>query len=114
MPGVVYLFDELGKLMCWNLNLERISGYSAEEVAQTHRFDFFAGDDRRLVAEKLREVLQSGESSIEASFVLLHQQTNYLRRSGVAAGEWVSTLQREAGRISYPAPKSCLCGVDRH
>jgi PAS domain S-box-containing protein len=69
MPGVVYLFDELGKLMCWNQNLERISGYSAEEVAQMHPLDFFAGDDRRLVAEKLREVLESGESSIEASFV---------------------------------------------
>jgi PAS domain S-box-containing protein len=69
MPGVVYLFDEPGKLMCWNQNLERISGYSAEEVALMHPLDFFREDDRSLVAEKLREVLVNGESSVEAALV---------------------------------------------
>ena len=32
LPGIYYLFDEKGKFIRWNKNLESVSGYSAGEI----------------------------------------------------------------------------------
>lgn len=69
LPGVFYLFDETGKLLRWNRNFERVTGYGAAEIAGMQPLDFIAGDDKARVAERIAEVFRTGESEVEADFV---------------------------------------------
>ena len=69
LPGVFYLYDEKGKFIRWNKNLEVVTGYSSDEVRQMHPLDFFEGEERVLVQEKISEVFTQGETSVEACFV---------------------------------------------
>ncbi|MGE0131313.1 MAG: PAS domain S-box protein [Blastocatellales bacterium] len=69
LPGTFYLFDQQSKLIRWNKNLERISGYSGAEIAQMKPLDFIAEDDREAVRRKIEEVYESGEAKVEARFL---------------------------------------------
>lgn len=69
MPGVVYFYDIEGLLLRWNRNFETASGYSSDEIASMHPLDFFAGDDRDRVEERIADVFSFGEASVEAEFV---------------------------------------------
>jgi len=69
MPGIFYFFDDTGKLLRWNKNFEKISGYSAEEISRMSPLDFFEEEDKSKVAERIQEVFTKGKSSVEADFV---------------------------------------------
>ena len=69
LAGVFYLLDEQGRFVRWNAEFEIVSGYAANELAQMGALDFFAEEDRGLVAERLREVFEQGESFVEAELV---------------------------------------------
>jgi PAS domain S-box-containing protein len=69
MPGVVYFYDQAGRFLRWNRNFEVVSGYSGAEIAQMHPLDFFESPERERVAARIGEVLESGESHVEANFV---------------------------------------------
>ncbi|PZV07226.1 MAG: histidine kinase [Leptolyngbya sp.] len=69
MPGIVYFYDTEGHFLRWNQNFERVSGYSAEEIAHMHPLDFFTVDDRARLEQRIGQVFTNGESSIEADFV---------------------------------------------
>lgn len=69
MPGILYFYDETGKFLRWNRNLEAVSGYSREEIAGMHPLDFFAADDRPQVELRIAEAFAEGASSVEAPFV---------------------------------------------
>ncbi len=69
LPGVFYHYDDQGRFLRWNKNFERVSGYSPDEIASLHPLDFFAADERALVGERIGEVFEKGESSVEAGFL---------------------------------------------
>jgi len=69
MPGIFYLYDERGRFLRWNRNFEQVSGYSAEEIALMHPLDFFGGQEKQLLTERIGEVFTKGEATIEASLV---------------------------------------------
>jgi len=69
MPGIFYLYDEQGRFLRWNRNFERVSGYSADEVARKQPLDFFAGEEKALLEGRIRDVFASGEATVEASLV---------------------------------------------
>ncbi len=69
LPGIFYLFDEKGKFIRWNKNLESVSGYSGGEISAMSPIDFIAGEDKRNIAEKIQDVFMKGEASFEADFV---------------------------------------------
>ena len=69
LPGVFYLFDREGRLLRWNRNLERVAGYSPAEIAAMHPREFFADEERQLIEQKIGEVLQNGEATVEACLV---------------------------------------------
>jgi PAS domain S-box-containing protein len=69
MPGLVYFFDECGGILRWNLNFQRVSGYSGEEIPQMHYLAFFSEGDQRRLQQRMTGVLMEGRSTIEASFV---------------------------------------------
>jgi len=66
MPGTVYVFDQAGKFHRWNRNFELVSGYSADEVAQSNPAVFFSEEEREHLAEKIQEVFQTGHATMEA------------------------------------------------
>jgi PAS domain S-box-containing protein len=69
MPGILYFYDLAGRFLRWNRNFETVSGFSAEEITHLHPLDFFAGHDKKRVEERIAEVFERGESSVEAAFV---------------------------------------------
>jgi PAS domain S-box-containing protein len=69
LPGVFYMFDSAGHFLRWNANLERVTGYSAEEIARITPLDFFQGEDRRHIEERIGEVFVKSSSTAEASLV---------------------------------------------
>jgi PAS domain S-box-containing protein len=69
MPLIFYLYDEGGRFLRWNDELEKVSGYPGSELLQKHPLDFFAGTEKALVEARIGQVFTRGEASIEASFV---------------------------------------------
>jgi PAS domain S-box-containing protein len=69
MPGIFYFYDASGRFLRWNRNFEVVSGYSGDEIAGMHPLDFFEGEDKALVEDRIATVLTSGASSVEAAFV---------------------------------------------
>jgi len=69
LPGIFYLFDENGRLLRWNRNLEIISGYSDEEISKMNPLDVFAGEEKKLAEDAIREVFIKGESNVEANLI---------------------------------------------
>jgi PAS domain S-box-containing protein len=69
IPGILYFYDEHGRFLRWNKTFESVTGYSAEEIANLHPVDLFAGDDKALIASRIARVLESGSSSVEADLV---------------------------------------------
>ncbi|HKQ73212.1 MAG TPA: PAS domain S-box protein [Blastocatellia bacterium] len=65
LPGVFYLFDQQGKFLRWNKNLENITGYTAEEIVGLTPLDLIPEEDRTAVERKFGEVFDQGEASIE-------------------------------------------------
>jgi diguanylate cyclase (GGDEF)-like protein/PAS domain S-box-containing protein len=70
LSGIFYMLDEQGRLVRWNTEFEKVTGYTASELAQRHALDFFEGMDRVLIAERMREVFEQGASSAEAEFII--------------------------------------------
>ncbi len=69
LPSVFYMYDENLRFLRWNEKLEQVLGYSSEEIARLSPLDFFAGDDRELVAARIQEVFEHGAAEAEANFV---------------------------------------------
>ena len=66
MPGMVYFYDANGRFLRWNRNMEEVSGYARDEIAQMHPLEFFTPAEQPLVAARIAEVLETGESWVEA------------------------------------------------
>jgi two-component system cell cycle sensor histidine kinase/response regulator CckA len=66
LPGTFCLFDREGKLLRWNFNLETISGYSPEEIAEMKPLDFFVEEYKPAVREAIQRVFKEGASDIDA------------------------------------------------
>ncbi|MFL6332009.1 MAG: response regulator [Pyrinomonadaceae bacterium] len=69
LPGVFYHYDATGRFLRWNENFEAVTGYSRDEIERMHPLDFFAGDDRALVEERIGLVFATGEGDAEAELV---------------------------------------------
>ncbi len=69
LPGVLYCYDETLSFRRWNQNFERVTGYTAAEVARMSPLDLFAGADKALLAERIHEVFDKGISQVEADLV---------------------------------------------
>jgi PAS domain S-box-containing protein len=72
LPGVFYLFDQQGKFLRWNKNLEEITGHSGDEIALMAPLEFIVEEDRPAVERKIEEVFVSGEANIEARLLTIN------------------------------------------
>lgn len=69
LPGVFYFFDANGKFIRWNKEFERATGYSSEEIAGMHPTDFFFGEEKSYIAERIEGVFIQGINDAEANFL---------------------------------------------
>ncbi len=96
LPGIFYLFDSQGRLLKWNKNFERVSGYSPVELSEMHSWDFFVGEDRRLIEERVAEVFTTGTSTAQARFT---------SKDGHSTPYFFTGLLAEIGHVN------CLIGM---
>jgi PAS domain S-box-containing protein len=69
LPGVFYSYDEHGRFLRWNKQFEVVTGYSGKEIAGMHPTDFFEGEGRMRMQEKIDTVFSKGYSDTEEEFV---------------------------------------------
>lgn len=69
LPGPFYVVDEHMRFVRWNTMLERVTGRSADEIAQLNAFDLFREEDKTIIAEGVHEVFSAGQAWREASMV---------------------------------------------
>jgi diguanylate cyclase (GGDEF)-like protein/PAS domain S-box-containing protein len=69
LPGIFYVFDTSGRFLKWNKQFEDVLHYTSGEIARSHPLDLFAGTDRKLVEESIRQGFTAGETVVEAALV---------------------------------------------
>jgi len=76
MPELAYVFDTDGRMIRWNENIEKILGYSAEELKDKFMGDFIAEKDRPKVAAAFKALLKDGqERKVEYDIVKKNGET---------------------------------------
>ena len=65
LPGLFYMFDSQGRFLRWNKNLEQVSGYGPEEIANMTALDFFTEKGAEITREAVRIVFEEGENTME-------------------------------------------------
>jgi two-component system cell cycle sensor histidine kinase/response regulator CckA len=65
LPGIFYLFDESGRLLRWNNNVQEMTGYTFEELMNMNALQLFR-EARDLFTSKMQEVFDTGSFSMEA------------------------------------------------
>lgn len=68
IPGLIFLYDEEGRLVRWNKRHESITGFSADELIHRTIKDWFEGDPESLAAVNaaVEITFQKGFSEVEA------------------------------------------------
>ena len=69
LPGTFYVFDDKLKLVRWNKNLEKLTGYSEDEISTMSPLDFFAGEAKAQIHTAIEKVLTDGAFALEADTV---------------------------------------------
>lgn len=73
LPGIFYLYDEMGVFVRWNKNLEEVSGYRAEEIRHMEPLDFFDHDEKYLVQQVIDTVFTQSKSDVTAHLLTKHK-----------------------------------------
>jgi PAS domain S-box-containing protein len=69
LPGVFYLFNAEGRFLRWNRNFAEVTQYSDDEIARMHPTEFFRGQDKVHIADRIGAVFTEGEATAQADFV---------------------------------------------
>jgi PAS domain S-box-containing protein len=68
VPGLLYLYDDQGRLIRWNKQHELLTGYSSEELRSMDLMTWYKGDvqTQARIAEAVGVAMRDGYSSVEA------------------------------------------------
>jgi diguanylate cyclase (GGDEF)-like protein/PAS domain S-box-containing protein len=69
LPGVFYMVNTLGQFIRVNSRFLEVTGYSKEELDHMIALDFFEGQDKNLIAQRMQQVFELGDSWAEADLV---------------------------------------------
>jgi PAS domain S-box-containing protein len=69
LPGIFYLLDKNGKILRWNTNLNKVTGYTDAELKEMVPFDYFSPAEHSLLKEKIEQAFALGSSSVEVSLL---------------------------------------------
>ena len=65
LPGIFYLINQRGKYIRWNKNFETVTGYNADEVANSNPLHYFLEKDHAMIQTKIENVYFLGEAEVE-------------------------------------------------
>jgi PAS domain S-box-containing protein len=70
VPGLLYLYDEHGRLIRWNRRHEEITGFTADELSGKHVMDWFQGDPESgaKMSASIQKAFRDGHMELEARF----------------------------------------------
>ncbi len=68
VPGLLYLYDDQGRLIRWNKRHQEITGYSDEELSQMHLLDWYRDDQpaQERITQAIERVMRDGYGFEEA------------------------------------------------
>ncbi len=69
VAGLFFAFDRQGRIVLWNRRLEEVSGYTAAEILQRNLAEYFEGDEREQVLQRIGAAFEQGDAQVEASLV---------------------------------------------
>lgn len=69
LPGIMYLFDEMGDLKRWNRNFEIVTGFSTKEILNMNPLDFISPEDKNSVKDSIDTVFKEGKTTIDAKLL---------------------------------------------
>ena len=96
LPGIFYLYNNEGKMLRWNKNLETVTGYSPQELKEMHPINLVVEVDKERMLEKIDFVFREGEDFAESRLVT---------KSGVEIPFYFT------GRMIHYEGEPCLVGV---
>lgn len=65
VPGLLYLYDQEGRLVRWNQRHEILTGYSSEELQHITAADWFEGEDLAIMKREWKKVFNTGQTITE-------------------------------------------------
>lgn len=74
LPGIFYMLDEQGRIMRVNQHLLKVTGHSEDELDTMTALDFFEGEDKSLIGQRMQEVFEKGYSCAEAELIIKSRQ----------------------------------------
>ncbi|HTY26374.1 MAG TPA: PAS domain S-box protein [Desulfomonilaceae bacterium] len=96
LPGTFYVFDDELKLLRWNKNLEKLTGYSADEISEMSPLDFFGEGVKSLIKGTIEKAFAEGAYSIEADIAT---------KQGIETPYWFT------GKLVRLGEKQCILGL---
>ena len=70
LPGIFYMLNTRAQFVRVNSHFLAVTGYSRDELEPLSAFDLFGGEDKQLVATRMQDVFEKGDSWVEAEFVI--------------------------------------------
>lgn len=69
VPGMLYLYDDQGKLVRWNKKHEEMTGYSPAEMSEMNLFSWYKGDEETIayISREVNRALTEGFADAEAN-----------------------------------------------
>ncbi|MFZ4057615.1 MAG: PAS domain S-box protein [Ferruginibacter sp.] len=65
LPGIFYMYDNSGKFLRWNSNFEKMTGYTADEIAQMLPTDFYEVEDIPFIQNRIQQVFTGDSPGVE-------------------------------------------------
>lgn len=69
LPGTFYVINQEGNILRWNKNLEKITGYSPEEICSSTAFKFFETEDHPRIEKAITEGFKTGKTELQAKML---------------------------------------------
>ena len=70
LPGIFYMLDEQGCIIRMNHHFLKVTGYSKDELNSMTALDLFEGKDKNMIAQKIQEVFEHGDSTAETELII--------------------------------------------
>ncbi len=69
LPGIFCMFDKDGKLLKWNKNVLKVTGFKRVEVYDMLPVDFFEESEKETINYKIKEVFANGSAEVETKLL---------------------------------------------
>jgi diguanylate cyclase (GGDEF)-like protein/PAS domain S-box-containing protein len=72
LPGIFFMFDETGRMLRWNKELERRSGFSPNEIVAMRPWNFIVSDQREAFQRNVATAFKRGKINMELTLSTRH------------------------------------------